>query len=176
MTILNVEIKAKCSNQGEIREILKAKGAEFIGKDRQVDTYFNSPNARLKLREGNIENNLIFYDRTNQAGPKNSEIILYKTKANSTLKNLLIASMGIKIVVDKTREIYFIDNVKFHLDKVQNLGEFVEIEAIDNDDSIGEKKLREQCEFYINLLKIKDSNLLTNSYSDMLNNFNALTN
>jgi predicted adenylyl cyclase CyaB len=77
-------------------------------------------------------------------------------------------SLGILAVVDKTREIYFVDNVKFHLDNVVGLGTFVEIEAIDKDGSIGNEKLLEQCNFYLNLLNISKDDLVDNSYSDLM--------
>ena len=73
MSHLNVEIKARCNNQDEIRRILKERGAEFKGVDHQIDTYFKSNNGKFKLREGNIENDLIFYERENKAGPKESK-------------------------------------------------------------------------------------------------------
>ena len=68
----------------------------------------------------------------------------------------------------KAREIFFIENVKFHLDTVKGLGTFVEIEAIDRDGSIGQDKLLAQCEHYISLFGIKDEDLLEKSYSDMV--------
>ena len=90
--------------------------------DEQTDTYFNVPNGRLKLREGNIENNLIFYERSNQAGPKNSHFHLVKIEDAKGLKEVLAKSMGVKVVVKKKREIYYINNVKFHIDEVPGLG------------------------------------------------------
>ncbi len=83
----------------------------------------------MKLREGNIENNLIFYERTNQAGPKNSHFNLVKIEDAKGLKEVLRKSIGIKVIVKKKREIYYINNVKFHIDEVPGLGSFVEIEA-----------------------------------------------
>ena len=71
MSFLNVEIKAKCRDAGFIRDYLLSNGAEFKGIDEQTDTYFNVSVGRLKLREGNIENNLIYYERSDQPGPKN---------------------------------------------------------------------------------------------------------
>lgn len=70
MEYLNVEIKARCRNPEFIRNYLRSKNAKFTGVDKQTDTYFEVSAGRLKLREGNIENNLIFYNRNNQAGPK----------------------------------------------------------------------------------------------------------
>ena len=73
------------------------------------------------------------------------------------------------MVVDKEREIYFIDNVKIHIDTVQGLeGSFVEIEAIDEDGTIGEAKLLEQCKYYLSLFGLSKSQLVEGSYSDLL--------
>jgi adenylate cyclase, class 2 len=165
---LNVEIKAKCRNHAVIEQILLERNARFIGLDHQIDTYFKVPNGRLKLREGNIENTLIFYDRPNQAGPKKSDIILYHVQPDASLKAILEKTNGIMAVVDKQRKIFFIDNVKFHLDEVLGLGQFVEIEAIDDNKSLNYDQLLEQCTFYMALFDIQEVDLLTNSYSDMV--------
>jgi len=168
MEHINIEIKAKSMNQDYVREILKSKNADFKGIDHQIDTYFNVPFGRLKLREGNIENSLIQYDRENKDGPKQSNVILYKSTPNSSLKEVLTKSLGILVAVDKQREIYFIDNVKFHIDVVKDLGTFVEIEAIDKNPSIGRDKLLEQCNYYLSIFKISNQDLISVSYSDLL--------
>jgi predicted adenylyl cyclase CyaB len=168
MAILNIEIKAKSNNQDKVREILKSKSAIFKGIDHQIDTYFNATFGRLKLREGEIENNLICYQRENKEGPKQSNIILFKSEPNSSLKEVLTKSLGVLVVVDKKREIYFIDNVKFHIDIVESLGTFIEIEAIDNNGDIGKDKLLEQCHYFLNLFEIPQKDLVSVSYSDLL--------
>ncbi len=71
-------------------------------------------------------------------------------------------------MVKKKREIYFIKNVKFHLDEVTQLGSFVEIEAIDEDGSIGIKELDARCNSYLTMFGIEETDLISNSYSDML--------
>ena len=134
---LNVEIKARCPDSQKIRDILQAQGAEYRGLDHQIDTYFKVHNGRLKLREGDIENALIFYERSNKEGPKDSKVVLYSSSPGSSLKDALLGSCGALVVVDKQRHIYFIDNVKFHVDEVKNLGSFCEIEAIDKTGDIG---------------------------------------
>ncbi|MEO1715184.1 MAG: class IV adenylate cyclase, partial [Bacteroidota bacterium] len=113
---LNIEIKAHCPDPERVRQILKDHQAYFRGIDHQVDTYFKVPNGRLKLREGNIENHLIHYERPDQAGPKASHVSLFKTEPDSSLKFLLTKALGLLTIVDKKRSIYFIDNVKFHID------------------------------------------------------------
>jgi adenylate cyclase class 2 len=168
MTHLNVEIKARCGNQDKIRNILKKLNADFKGTDHQLDTYFNVPVGRLKLREGSIENYLIYYQRKNQDDPKESQVTLFQNNPRSSLKSILQKALGILVSVDKTREIYFLDNVKFHLDSVVELGSFIEIEAIDFDGSIDRDVLYKQCEAYMSLLEISSDDLISHSYSDLL--------
>ncbi|MEM8892701.1 MAG: class IV adenylate cyclase, partial [Bacteroidota bacterium] len=160
---LNIEIKARTERTDEIRQILHDKGADAKGTDHQTDTYFNCENGRLKLRQGNIEYSLIHYLRENQAGPKASQVSLYRPQPDPNLKEVLVAAYGIWKEVVKAREIFFIENVKFHLDTVEKLGTFVEIEAIDRDGSIGEEKLLLQCEHYMELFGIKEEDLLSTS-------------
>lgn len=168
MPITNIEIKAKSDNQDEIRNILKSKNAMFKGIDHQIDTYFNVNHGRLKLREGTIENHLIHYHRENKEGPKQSEITLFTSDPESSLKDILRKALGILVIVDKKREIYFIDNVKFHIDVVKDLGTFVEIEAIDKDGSRNTDTLFKQCQFFMQQFNISDDDLVSVSYSDLL--------
>jgi adenylate cyclase class IV len=146
------------------------------------------PRGRLKLREGQIENNLIYYARPDRDGPKRSDVILYGTRPGSDLKTLLTAALGTVVVVEKRREIYFVDvsdvevpgeptaperarareNVKVHLDTVSGLGSFVEIEAIDLDGALGPALLEAQCRRLMARLGIRDADLVAASYSDLL--------
>lgn len=168
MPVNIIEIKARCADATKIRAILQERKADFKGIDHQIDTYFKAPIGRLKLREGKIENTLIHYNRPNQAGPKNSQVTYRRLPPNTDLKEVITAAMGILTVVDKKRGIYFIDNVKFHLDEVKNLGTFVEIEAIDEKGNIGLEKLKEQCDYYIELFAIQTDDLIDVSYSDLM--------
>lgn len=165
---INYEFKARCNDIDKLESKLKELNPLFAGTDHQIDTYLNVPNGRLKLREGNIENSLIHYNRTNTAGAKQSDVSLYQHQPDKNLKNVLIKALGVKVVVDKKRKIYFIDNVKFHFDEVNELGSFVEVEAIDKDGSIGIEKLKEQCNHYIQLFAIADHQFIAESYSDLL--------
>lgn len=168
MPHLNVEIKAKCGDPSFVRAWLMQHHAIYKGLDEQSDTYFNVPNGRLKLREGNIENNLIFYERENQAGPKNSRFNLVKIEDANGLKEVLTKSIGVKVVVRKRREIYYIDNVKFHIDEVPGLGSFVEIEAGNILADLSTAQLKEQCDYYLSEFGIQEKDLVEVSYSDML--------
>ncbi|MBS3091523.1 class IV adenylate cyclase [Candidatus Pacearchaeota archaeon] len=171
MSHLNVEFKARCHNLGQIRDILTiAYNANFHGLDHQIDTYFKPPNGRLKLREGNVENNLIYYERENKQGPKQSLVTLFDTQSANVrdLKEILTKSIGVLAVVDKIREIYFVDNVKFHLDQVKSLGNFVEVEALDKKGDIGREFLIRQCADFLKEFQIQEKDLISISYSNML--------
>ena len=155
MSFINIEIKARTSKAAEIRKYLLANNAECRGTDFQTDTYFNTVKGRLKLRQGNIENNLIYYERQNQAGPKQSDFSLVEVADAVGLKEMLTAAVGIKVAVEKQREIFFIDNVKFHLDTLEQLGNFVEIEASNKYAPLSPEQLKEQCNFYMQQFAIR---------------------
>lgn len=168
MKILNYEFKARAENITYLENKLLELKPLFKGEDHQVDTYFNIPSGRLKLREGNIENALIYYERENSLGAKQSSVLLYRHNPDKSLKEILEKLFGIKVVVDKRRRIYFIDNVKFHFDSVDRLGSFVEVEAIDTSGNYSVEKLKAQCEKYFIYFGLEQSDTIAESYSDML--------
>ena len=168
MNIKNYEFKAKVDEIQKYENKLLALNPDYKGLDHQIDTYFNVQHGRLKLREGNIENSLINYYREDIAGSKQSQIILYKHEPNIALKDILTKQLGIKIVVDKKRKIYFIDNVKFHFDVVENLGTFIEVEAIDDKEEFSIEYLKNQCDKYFNFFGLTEKNIVDKSYSDLI--------
>lgn len=175
MNIKNFEFKAKTDGLEKYENKLLALNPRFLGIDHQIDTYFNVNTGRLKLREGNIENSLINYERENISGSKISEIILYQHEPNIALKNILTRQLGVKIIVDKKRKIYFIDNVKFHFDIVENLGTFIEVEAIDNKGEFTTEELKKQCDKYFDFFGLTINNIIDKSYSDLILELNKPT-
>lgn len=168
MNIRNFEFKAKVDQIEKYESKLLELNPVFKGTDHQIDTYFDVPKGRLKLREGNIENSLINYNRENISGSKLSEVILYQHQPDRALKDILILQFGIKTVVDKKRKIYFIGNVKFHFDQVENLGTFIEVEAIDSKEAFTTEELKAQCDYYFRFFGLEKESLLDKSYSDLL--------
>ena len=168
MPHLNFEFKATTNNLSAQEEKLKSLNPIYLGEDHQKDTYYNVADGRLKLREGNIENALIWYKRADFAGAKQSDIILYKHTPDNSLKQILEKLHGIKVIVDKKRKIYFVENVKFHFDIVEGLGTFIEVEAIDKDGTIGIDKLKEQIAHYTKFLEVAETDFVKVSYSDLL--------
>ena len=165
MRVINVEIKARCLDPGRVRAVLGERNARFAGVDQQVDTYFRVPQGRLKLREGNIENALIYYCRPNVSGPKTSDVLL--SAASPGLKEILAGALGVLVAVEKRREISYLDNVKIHLDRVQKAGNFVEIEAA-GDEQADRGALLAQCRELMEAFGIREQDLIAESYSDLL--------
>ena len=168
MAIINFEFKAIAIDVNSLEQKLLELSPTYIGQDFQKDTYFNVPTGRLKLREGNIENALIYYERKDTESSKQSNILLYQHTPSADLKEILIKLHGIKVVVNKKRKIYFIDNVKFHFDMVEGLGNFIEVEAIDKDGEIRVATLKQQCDKYASLFSIRSQDYIKFSYSDLL--------
>lgn len=168
MTLLNFEFKAKIGDPEAAEKKLQELGPVFRGEDHQTDTYFNVPQGRLKLREGSIENALIYYEREDRFSAKSSHVLLYEHQPHATLKAILAKANGIKAVVDKKRKIYFIGNVKFHFDTVKTLGNFIEVEAIDKDGSIGLQTLEKQCRYYAHFFGVGENDFIDCSYSDLV--------
>ena len=176
MPHVNYEFKAVAKDHRPLRAILKKLKARSPGIDHQIDTYFRIPEGRLKIRQGNIENSLIFYRRTNNARARQSRIrmIAMSPQEAKTVKDILSAALGVRAVVDKKREIYFVGNVKIHLDRVRGLGKFIEVEAI-NDLQIGGRRvktrparIREEALEFQRLFGIENSDIMAESYSDMV--------
>jgi predicted adenylyl cyclase CyaB len=167
MKIKNYEFKASVDDLTEYEQKLLTVDPEFRGTDHQTDTYFNVKHGRLKLREGNIENALINYDRDDIAGSKKSDVILYRHTPDDALKDILVRQFGIRVIVSKTRRIYFKGNVKFHFDTVEGLGSFIEVEAIDERDEFTTEQLKAQCDHYLGFFGVTKDQLVDRSYSDM---------
>jgi adenylate cyclase, class 2 len=163
----NIEVKVKFDRLEAVEKTLLANAARCVGTDFQTDKYYKIPNGRLKIRRGNIENQLIFYRRNESAELKQSEIVLLPIddKLEFVLDNILETI----VVVKKARKIFFINNAKFHLDDVEGLGRFVEIEIIDDTGDMPKEQLVKDCEYYVNLLDLRNGGIfIPQSYSDLL--------
>jgi adenylate cyclase class 2 len=168
MQLKNLEFKARVNDLEKQEQKLLGLDPLFIGFDRQIDTYFNVDRGRLKLREGNIENALIYYVRPDIQDIKQADILIYKHNPDKSLKEILERILGIRVIVEKNRKIYFIENVKFHFDSINSLGTFLEVEAIDETGKIPAEKLLEQCRFWFSFFGLKQSDLVNRSYGDMV--------
>jgi predicted adenylyl cyclase CyaB len=164
---VNIEVKARCPDTARVRAVLVETGARLIGVDRQTDTYFDVPSGRLKLRQGDIENHLIYYNRPDEEDAKRSDIDLYQPADRDTLSRLLAHALGVRCEVRKRREIYLHGRVKIHVDQVDGLGEFVEIEVIEHSSTPDESEMKTECAMWMKKLGIRREDLVASSYSDM---------
>lgn len=127
--MLNVEFKAELRDLALARTICRAIRATHIATLRQTDTYYRIPQGRLKKRECEGEPvEYIYYDRANRAQPKLSLFNVYTER--QARERYGEQELPIWLVVRKTRELYILDNVRIHLDRVDALGDFIEFEAI----------------------------------------------
>jgi len=168
MNLHNFEFKARVKELKKLEQKLLKLNPVFKGEDHQTDTYFNVPKGRLKLREGNIENALIYYEREDKASAKSADILLYKHNPDVSLKEILGRVNGVKVIVDKVRRIYFIENVKFHFDTLNELGTFIEVEAIDENGQKNLEELEKQCKKYFTFFDLRESDYVSKSYSDLI--------
>ncbi|MFD2515506.1 class IV adenylate cyclase [Pontibacter locisalis] len=164
----DITIKARCENPEDAESILLGLNAVFQGQDVQTDTYYETDNGKLKHRQGNIENVLIHYRRTYLGEAQKTEVFLYLKNPSAGTVAEICHGKGVLGQVKKIRKIFFIDNVKFHLDQIEGLGSFIEIEAIDLEGSVGLEVLQQQCDYYKDLLQISDEDLVTSAYTDLI--------
>jgi homotetrameric cytidine deaminase len=132
----NVELKARDPEPERSLERTRALGAEDRGELRQRDTYFAAPRGRLKLREqdpGGAE--LIAYERADAAQARESRYRIAPVADPGALREALDAALGTVAVVDKRRRLFVWEGVRIHLDRVEGLGAFVELEGVAGADS-----------------------------------------
>jgi len=166
MKVLNFEFKAHLRDAAHVRAVLKRQRARFVGTDHQVDTYFRVPAGRLKIREGRIENSLIFYQRTNSVRARRSTVEMMLLPRRNSVRAILTRALGVLAVVDKRREIYFAGNVRIHLDRVRGLGTFMEVEAMTRTGDF--RKVRAQAAKFRKLFAISSADIVPLSYSDLV--------
>ena len=127
----NVEIKARVPDLNQLRRRVEALSDSPAERIPQEDTFFHIPHGRLKLRViGPDHGQLIYYQRPDAAGPKRSDYLISVTAEPETLKTALAAALGVRGVVKKQRWLYLVGQTRVHLDQVEGLGSFMELEVV----------------------------------------------
>ena len=125
----NVEFKAELRDIDLARRVCERLGATRLGPVRQVDTYYRVPDGRLKKREADGEaTEFIFYHRPDRVRPRLSHFTIF-TEADAK-KRFGVAPLPVWLVVRKLRDIWLYKNARVHLDEVEDLGSFIEVEAL----------------------------------------------
>ncbi len=126
----NLETKARDAQPARSLELALGVGAEDRGEIEQRDTYFAGTAGRLKLREQTPgESELIQYRRADAAGPRASDFRIVPAADADALREALDAALGTLVVVEKRRRLLLWEGVRIHLDEVEGLGSFIELEA-----------------------------------------------
>jgi homotetrameric cytidine deaminase len=168
----NVELKARDPDPARSLERALALGAEDKGEILQRDTYFARARGRVKLREQETGGSpfwdeLIEYSRADSLDPRTSTYQRVPVADAAPLREALDSAYGTLVTVTKRRRLLLWEGVRIHLDEVEGLGSYIEIEAVADADSdlSGE---HEKVERLRAELRIEDENLVGGSYSDLL--------
>ena len=134
----------------------------------QEDTFFNTPQGRLKLRVlSEDRGQLIYYTRPDQQGPKRSEYQISHTSTPTSLRRVLALAYGIRGVVRKTRHLYLVGQTRVHLDDVEGLGQFVELEVM-MEEGQSDAEGQQIAGDLMASLGVESTDLLEGAYMDLL--------
>ncbi len=164
----NIEIKARAGDwdrQRHLAETLSARSAQRIA---QEDVFFHARTGRLKLRVFSpTAGELIAYDRPDSPGPKQSRYSISRTTDPAGLRAALAASLGVRGVVRKQRDLYLLGQTRIHFDEVEELGRFIELEVVLREDQAPEDG-RRIAEDLMTALGIQPDDLVEGAYADLL--------
>jgi len=164
----NVEIKARVRDA----EAFAERARKIAGRDPelipQADIFFAAPRGRLKLRRlGARRGELIYYERDDAAGPGTSAYDIFRTEDPDGLQKALTRALGVRGEVRKTRRLYMSGRTRIHLDEVEGLGVFMELEVVlegGEDPIAGEAEARA----LMRELGIAEPDLVESAYIDLL--------
>jgi len=165
---VNVEIKARVESSASIKALAEALARTPGQLIAQEDTFFAAPHGRLKLRKmSGTSAELIYYERTDGPGPRESRYSVFPTTEPDSLKSVLGMSLGVRGVVRKTRTLYLVGQTRIHLDEVEGLGSFVELEVVlqPNQSRVDGVRIARKL---MAKLEIQDSELVEQAYIDLL--------
>jgi predicted adenylyl cyclase CyaB len=165
----NLELKARCADLARARERVRELASAWLGIDEQVDTYFATRTGRLKLRESSLSGaQLIPYFRPDERAAKRSDYLVLAVEDGPGLARMLAAMLGVHCVVRKRREIALYENVRIHLDRVERLGDFVELEAVWDGARTGLAEQQRKLAYLRERLGIRDEDVIAGSYETLL--------
>ncbi|RLE26913.1 MAG: adenylate cyclase [Acidobacteria bacterium] len=164
----NIEIKATVEDPAALQRRVEAIADQEQTELQQVDTFFQCSTGRLKLREfGDSPAELIYYQRSNKAGPKESSYFVAPVPDPGVMKQLLDAADGTLGVVKKRRLLYLIGQTRIHLDQVEGLGSFMELEVVLQDHQATDDGVV-IAQDLMKRLDIREDQLVDTAYFDLL--------
>ena len=164
----NVEIKARVADLAALESRLARLDAAGPVSLEQEDTFYECATGRLKLRRlGDGTGELIAYERPDASGPSTSRYVRYPTRDPALLAEALGAALAERGVVRKRRRLFTVGRTRVHLDHVEDLGSFVELEVVLDEkqsEAEGERIARDLMES----LGIREEDLVEAAYVDLL--------
>ncbi len=160
----NLELKLKVKSHEAILKAIKKIGAKRAATLNQTDTYFKIDSGLLKLREFDGKNELIKYLRNEAEGERWSDYQVLNVEGEN-VKEFFASLFPVETVVKKIRELYLFDNTRIHLDTVDSLGCFIELETlvIKGDEADAKKRFDKTVE----LLELPLDEQLKTSYRNL---------
>jgi predicted adenylyl cyclase CyaB len=165
---VNIEIKARVSDWERLRSVVEALSDSVAELLQQEDVFFVVEGARLKLRIfDEHRGELIHYQRDNRAAPKPSYYQIAPTNAPAILNGILSSILVVLGTVRKRRLLYRVGQTRIHLDQVEHLGEFVELEVVLHPDQ-NETEGVVIAQRLMNRLGIAEEHLVKSAYIELL--------
>jgi len=189
----NFEFKARLHDARQVQSVMQQHGVKCSSVMLQTDTYFRVPRGRLKLREISFlptteetqtllvaRSELIFYQRPDSASVKRSDYLIAPVMHEENLREVLSACLGLRVVVKKRRDLFLlgygaqphrdgVPHIRVHLDQVESLGSFVEVEAVVGD-GIAFEQAESEAQNLLQQFGVQAEDLMTGSYADLLEN------
>jgi adenylate cyclase, class 2 len=164
----NIECKARDPDPERSLEVCRKLGAEDHGEILQRDTYFEVMNGGLKLREERPgKPHLIQFERANEPQQRESRYRIIEVDDGPMLSAALSAAIGVRVAVAKRRRLFLWRDVRIHLDEVEGLGRFIELEAVAPPDSDLTRERQLIAELR-DVLEITDDRLVAVGYAEQL--------
>jgi adenylate cyclase, class 2 len=164
-----LELKSRDRDPERSLWICEDLGAEDRGTLIQRDVYFDVPRGRLKIREEEgAAPRLIAYERPDLRGQRESRYRIVEVEDADELREALSAALGIRVVVTKARRLFVIEGVRIHLDRVDDLGNFIEFEGVvAPEDSDGSAPFEALLTELRRTFGIREDDLVAESYSNL---------
>jgi predicted adenylyl cyclase CyaB len=164
----NIEIKATVHDLEQLRAVVEKLCGQPGKVIQQHDVFFHVHSGRLKLRFlSEKKGELIYYQRLDTLGPKQSNYSITQTHDPAQLQSTLSQALGILGTVKKTRWLYKTGQTRVHLDRVEHLGDFMELEVVLRPDQMPEEG-QDIAYDIMNQLQIQKKDLLACAYIDLL--------
>jgi predicted adenylyl cyclase CyaB len=164
----NIEIKARVDDPAALLERVRRHSDAPAQQLQQDDTFFHCRAGRLKLRDfGDGTGELIAYRRADESGPKASQYRISPTQDPAGLRETLSDALGVLGRVRKSRQVIMVGRTRVHLDEVEGLGHYMELEVVLADDEPPELGVRE-AQSLMEALAIDSADLVEGAYLDRL--------